>query len=510
MRLTHASNALAVAWLGALVQGACAPGPDSAPETVTADIGMDAQALTLQPGVKEWGAAPNRTIPMCWHQFFDFRNAADEAVARDVVKQAIEENWISLLNLKITWEECPTSGSATHVRVMLRAGDGRGYNGTTKQWGRDTLSTAAERSIPEPYDAPGLLMGMPTNWFAPDLASLSQHEFGHILGFIHDSCSSPGSIMSWGYCSGAIGALSVADVQTARSLYGFGRFSGGNDFNRDGRGDILWRHDNTGTLQIWSMAGNMRIGRSPVLDQNGNPFLALPPWRIVGSADFDLNGWTDILWHNDTSNETKIWFMNMNRQSTAKTVVAENGKSIFVGAPWQIVGTGDFNTDNVPDILWHNDSSNETQIWSMIGGNQILNRRTVVDEFNRPIFVGAPWHIVGTGDFSGDGRTDILWFNDWDQELQIWVMNGYKIFNRPNVVDENGNTIIHDNSTFKVVGANDFNQDGWTDILRHDSTNTGESQVWTMKGKAIVRRKNLDAYLDGDDDRILGWTIMSP
>ena len=36
---------------------------------------------------------------------------------------------------------------------------------------------------------------------------------------------------------------------------------------------------------------------------------------------------------------------------------------------------------------------------------------------------GPSWHAVGTGDFNGDGRSDILWQNA-DGEVAIWEMNG--------------------------------------------------------------------------------------
>jgi len=34
------------------------------------------------------------------------------------------------------------------------------------------------------------------------------------------------------------------------------------------------------------------------------------------------------------------------------------------------------------------------------------------------------WRIVGTGDFSGDGRADILWHNGTTGGLVVWYMAG--------------------------------------------------------------------------------------
>ena len=36
---------------------------------------------------------------------------------------------------------------------------------------------------------------------------------------------------------------------------------------------------------------------------------------------------------------------------------------------------------------------------------------------------GPTWHIMATGDFNGDSKSDILWQND-DGTPAIWLMNG--------------------------------------------------------------------------------------
>ncbi len=37
------------------------------------------------------------------------------------------------------------------------------------------------------------------------------------------------------------------------------------------------------------------------------------------------------------------------------------------------------------------------------------------------------WTIAGTGDFDGDGKSDILWRNSRPGEVAIWLMNGTSI-----------------------------------------------------------------------------------
>jgi hypothetical protein len=38
----------------------------------------------------------------------------------------------------------------------------------------------------------------------------------------------------------------------------------------------------------------------------------------------------------------------------------------------------------------------------------------------------ASWTIVATGDFNGDGKSDILWRNS-DRTVGLWFMNGTQV-----------------------------------------------------------------------------------
>ena len=53
-------------------------------------------------------------------------------------------------------------------------------------------------------------------------------------------------------------------------------------------------------------------------------------------------------------------------------------------------------------------------------------RRQISKSGFRSINPGPTWHIEGTGDFYGDGHTDILWQND-NGSVAIWDMNGDQI-----------------------------------------------------------------------------------
>src|SRR5262249_60982299 len=81
-----------------------------------------------------------------------------------------------------------------------------------------------------------------------------------------------------------------------------------------------------------------------------------------------------------------------------QTVVG-GGSAGSVGSLWSIAGTGDFNGDGKSDILWRNGNSGQAVIWLLNG--------TSVSGGGSPGGAAAPWTIAETGDFNSDGMSDI-------------------------------------------------------------------------------------------------------
>ena len=55
-----------------------------------------------------------------------------------------------------------------------------------------------------------------------------------------------------------------------------------------------------------------------------------------------------------------------------------------------------------------------------------LNGTSVVGA-GSPGTAASPWTISETGDFNGDGKTDILWYNTTTGQVVLWFLNGASV-----------------------------------------------------------------------------------
>ena len=141
------------------------------------------------------------------------------------------------------------------------------------------------------------------------------------------------------------------------------------DFDGDGMKDLLWRHQADGSLYVWFMNG---------LTVSGGSFLtpsafADPQWAMRAVADFDGDGKSDLLWHHQGSGSLYVWFLG-----GAKGVVTQSGShltpSAIADTQWRIVQVADFNADGKNDVLWHHQGSGALYVWFLGGLSGVVTQ----------------------------------------------------------------------------------------------------------------------------------------
>lgn len=243
--------------------------------------------------------------------------------------------------------------------------------------------------------------------------------------------------------------------------------SSGPDFNGDTRPDLVWQNDTTRQVTSWYMSGaqgNVMQGWS-WLSSAG-----VAGWRVVALRDFNGDGKPDVVWQNDATRQVTVWYM-----TGANGDVMQGWNYLSqAGVPgWTVVGTGDFNGDGKPDLVWENDTTRQVTVWYMSG-----TQGNVLQGWNYLSSAGVPgWTVVGTGDFNSDGKPDLIWLNDATRQVTVWYMGGAGGY-----VQEGWNYLSSAGvAGWTVAGTGDFNGDGKPDLVwMNDSTR--QVTVWYMSG----------------------------
>jgi hypothetical protein len=83
-----------------------------------------------------------------------------------------------------------------------------------------------------------------------------------------------------------------------------------------------------------------------------------------------------------------------------------------------VIDTGDFNGDGFSDILWQH-TGGQAAIWEL-DGTSIVETGAVGSN------PGTSWTAKATGDYNGDGKSDILWQHT-NGAVGLWELDGTSV-----------------------------------------------------------------------------------
>lgn len=231
------------------------------------------------------------------------------------------------------------------------------------------------------------------------------------------------------------------------------------DFDGDGKADLLFQNQTNGSLASWFTNGRNIMGAASLTTQVGAGY------RAVGVEDFNGDNKPDIVFQNDTARQVVIWYMDGTAYSGGGSI------SKFSAVGDHVVTVGDFDGDGKSDIVFQNETTGVITIWYM-NGTTFLQSATVA----QAPFSG--YKVVGSGDFNGDGKRDLVFQNVNNGQVILWYMNNNVFLNGLSVPYIPG-------SQWQVKSVADFDGDDKPD-LAFQNQNTGQIVLWYMNQGVVT------------------------
>jgi len=258
-------------------------------------------------------------------------------------------------------------------------------------------------------------------------------------------------------------------------------FSG--DFNGDGKTDLAYLWDDYGTVEIYTAFSN---GDGTFSTASFQPAFGSSVWGWISDAgqhqwftgDFNNDGKTDLvyLWNYNGYVEAYSAFSNGDGSFNV------NGSPLSFGSEsWGWIAdasihqwlTGDFNGDGQTDLAYLWDDNGYVETYSAFSNGD----GTFATASAQPAFGSSRWGWISdpslhqwlTGDFNGDGKTDLayLWDDRGDVEAYTAFSNSDGSFTiAGDAVPNQGQYLYWEFNTSQAWATGDVDGNGKADIIQ--------------------------------------------
>jgi hypothetical protein len=280
-----------------------------------------------------------------------------------------------------------------------------------------------------------------------------------------------------------------------RSSYPAGHRVFAGDFTGDGKTDMLmyygasdntwWLGTSDGSKLAWAGAGDSKPYGN--MADNAHVFFT-GDFNGDKKQDMVVFGSADNKWHLGASNGISLVWSDF--------AATGNFGNLLDGA--HRIFTGDYDGDGKRDALfyygnngdwWLGKSNGVTLNWSRAANLPVATYGNLID--------GS--HLIFDGDFNGDGKADVLFLNASDHNWWMGISDGTNLtFHQAGNTDGYGN--LADNSHRILTG--DFTGDGKTDVLFYYSGN-GDWFLGTSDGNQLTWSHVANSSADGN---LMSWS----
>jgi len=209
-------------------------------------------------------------------------------------------------------------------------------------------------------------------------------------------------------------------------------------------------------------------------------------WQVVGTGNFDGNGVPDLVYQNQSTGQVNVNYYGGPAGTTFIGWACLSCGIVTTG--WQVVGVADIDGNGVPDLIYQNQTTGQVNVdyYGGTGGATFIGWACLSCGI-----ATAGWQVVAVADFNGNGTQDLVYQNQATGQVNVDYYGG-----------TGGATFVGwaclscgiDTAGWQAKAADDFDGNGVPDLIYQNET-TGQV--------------NVDYYGGSGGTTFTGWACLS-